>query len=76
MNKIKKLAASVCFVLIFCIVLNASASAVERKNSARMYSGFWEQPEEYDVWFMGTSHIYYAIHPMELWNQYSLTELI
>lgn len=72
MNKIKKLAASVCFVLIFCIVLNASASAVERKNSARMYSGFWEQPEEYDVWFMGTSHIYYAIHPMELWNQYGI----
>lgn len=64
--------ASICFVLIFCIVLNVSASAVERKNSASKYSDFWEQPEEYDVWFMGTSHIYYAIHPMELWNQYGI----
>lgn len=72
MNRIKKLTASVCFVLIFCIVLNASATAVERKNSARSYSDFWEQPEEYDVWFMGTSHIYFAIRPMELWNQYGI----
>ncbi|MCI8859450.1 MAG: hypothetical protein HFI71_08025 [Lachnospiraceae bacterium] len=72
MNKIKKIAVSLCFVLIFCIVLNASATVFERKNSAHNYSDFWEQPEEYDIWFMGTSHVFYAIQPMELWNQYGI----
>lgn len=72
MNRLKKLASSVCFVLIFCIVFNVSAAVVERKNSIHKYSGFWEQPEEYDIWFMGTSHVFYAIQPMELWNQYGI----
>lgn len=72
MDKIKKLALSLCFIIILSIVLSRLAFILERKTSIERYSKFWENPEEYDVWFMGTSHAYYAIQPMELWNQFGI----
>lgn len=72
MRKIKTLALSLCFVLTLGIVLNTASNILKKKNSMVHYSEFWDNPEEYDVWFMGSSHMYYAIQPMELWNQYGI----
>lgn len=37
------------------------------------YGSFWEDPGEYDVWFMGSSHTYYSVYPMELYRHYGIT---
>ena len=65
MHQIKKLASCICFMLILGILSGAVSSLMEMKESRERYAEFWRDPTGYDVWFMGTSHIYYAIQPME-----------
>ncbi len=72
MNKMKKLASSLCFVLLLGVLLNDASQILSAKESTERYSEFWENPGEYDVWFLGTSHMYNAIHPMELWDKYGI----
>ena len=72
MHQIKKLASCICFMLILGILSGAVSSLMEMKESRERYAEFWRDPTGYDVWFMGTSHIYYAIQPMELWEQYGI----
>ena len=72
MHQIKKLASCICFMLILGILSGAVSSLMEMKESRERYAEFWQDPTGYDVWFMGTSHIYYAIQPMELWEQYGI----
>ena len=69
MQIIKRAAASLGFVLVLGVILSGVSFTFERKESTERYSKFWENPQEYDVWFIGNSHVYYAINPMELWNQ-------
>ncbi len=72
MSKIKALALSLCFAVILGVILNAASDVLRKKDSTERYAEFWNDPGEYDVWFMGTSHVYYAIQPMELWNHYGI----
>lgn len=37
------------------------------------YSRFWDYADQYDVWFMGSSHTYFSIQPMQLWKEYGIT---
>ena len=41
---------------------------VERKESYQKYDSFFQQEEDFDVLFMGTSHVVNGIFPMELWE--------
>ena len=72
MNKMRKLALSLCFILLLGVMLNAASNILEEKSSAEGYSEFWENPGEYDVWFLGTSHVYDSVYPMELWDKYGI----
>lgn len=72
MLRIRKLALALCFILILGFALNGTARIVERKDSRERYSEFWDHPGEYDVWFMGNSHVHYTLRPMELWEQYGI----
>ncbi len=72
MRKIKIAALSLCFILLLGTVINTAADIVRKKGSIKFYSQFWQNPEEYDVWFMGTSRVYFSIQPMELWNRYGI----
>lgn len=69
MHKVKNLIPSLCFVVILCVILSITASLFERKESTQRFTEFWDEPEEYDVWFMGNSHVTCSIQPMELWQQ-------
>lgn len=44
----------------------------ERKESNNKFSEFYEQEEDYDVLFLGSSHVLNSIFPMELWNDYGI----
>ena len=45
---------------------------VERKDSYRKYEPFYQQEENFDVLFIGQSHVLNGIFPMELWNEYGI----
>ncbi len=54
---------------ILCICLN---HILIRKTNAAKYRTFFEQAEDLDVLFFGTSHAMDSIFPMELWNDYGI----
>lgn len=68
----KKLILSLCFVAVFSMAFHTVSSIFERKDSREHFNKFWEDPGEYDVWFMGTSHIRYSMQPLELWREYGI----
>lgn len=63
-----------CFIFLCLLItlLNRMASLVERKDSYSKYQDFYEQEKEFDVLFLGTSHVIRGIFPMELWNDYGI----
>lgn len=44
----------------------------ERKSSDSKYADFFRD-RDYDVLFMGSSHVINGVFPMELWNEYGIT---
>lgn len=57
---------------IFILMLNYVAGLVESNASYNKYSPFYMENGEYDVLFMGNSHVLNGIFPMELWNEYGI----
>ena len=53
--------------LLFCMT-----NLTERKTSDNKYHDFF-QDRDYDVLFMGTSHVINSVFPMELWKEYGIT---
>lgn len=58
--------------LLFIICLCALSSLVERKDSRNKYMDFFTEKENFDVLFLGSSHVINGIYPMELWNDYGI----
>ena len=62
-------------LLTICLTIGLLASVTdltERKASDSKYADFF-QDRDYDVLFMGTSHVINGVFPMELWNEYGIT---
>lgn len=62
-------------VIAVCIILgilNYISDLLERKYSNIKYAPFFEQQGDFDVLFMGTSHVINGVFPMELWNDYGI----
>lgn len=63
-------------VIVVCIMIVAGlyqlSALTERKASNFKYVPFYQQQEDFDVLFMGTSHVINGIFPMELWNKYGI----
>lgn len=51
----------------------ASQKWCMKAYSAERYSAFWDDPSQYDIWFMGSSHMYYSVQPMKLWEDHGYT---
>lgn len=45
---------------------------MERKSSDQKYEDFFKQKQDFDVLFMGSSHVINGVFPMELWNDYGI----
>lgn len=71
-NKIKKIAAVIFFIALFLVVLSVVSRVFVRKYSYEKYADFYTQKEDFDVLFLGTSHVLNAVYPMELWNDYGI----
>ena len=60
---------TVCLTVCF---LSGLTDLMERKSSEIKYTDFFEQDKDFDVLFMGTSHVLNAVYPMELWDDYGI----
>jgi len=69
---IKRIISIAIVLILFYIVLNFFSDITKRKESFARHNGFFEE-NNYDVLFLGSSHIKDGIFPMELWNDYGIT---
>ena len=73
----KSVAKNVMKVLLFLFLLSLCTYYVSRtlkdKYNYHKYEGFYEEKENFDVLFFGSSRMLNAIFPMELWEDYGLT---
>lgn len=62
--------------VLFCVLLSGVlvgiSSVVERKASIVRFQPFFDHAQEFDVLFMGDSHMVNAVFPMELWKEYGI----
>lgn len=69
-DKVKKV---LCALIVVCICGGTFLyvqNVLEREGSR--YASFFEQKEDFQVLFFGTSHVTNGIYPMELWNDYGI----
>ena len=71
-KKIKIILCVVITIVLCCGQLFALNNLVQRKSSDFKYHPFFEEKQNFDVLFMGTSHVLSGICPMELWNDYGV----
>ena len=62
----------VCFVLIVAVLAWATF-VLERKKSYHKLSPFFREEQDYDVLFLGNSHMINGVLPMQLWDEYGIT---
>ena len=73
MNKLGKAVFSLIVVGVLVIGgLVYLSNLTERKESQNKFSEFYQQEENYDVLFFGSSHTLNAVFPMELWKDYGI----
>lgn len=64
------------YIITFTIVIVTTyrlSKLVERKTSVRKYEDFFEATEDFDVLFVGTSHVINGIFPMEIYDDFGIT---
>lgn len=68
----KRIVSVVVFILLFFILYVKVSWVLKSKvRDADAIETFYKTPKDtYDVVFVGSSHVYYAIYPMQLWKNY------
>lgn len=67
---------AVCILLCLAIIIGGLAALTnitQRKDSVTKYTKFFENAQDYDILYLGTSHVINAFLPMELWGEYGMT---
>lgn len=67
MNK-KTILSVVCWLAALCVCLVLADRLTRRDDGARKYDAFFEEKQDIDVLFLGTSRVLDSILPMELWR--------
>ena len=66
----KKVISAFCFiVLIIGLYHAANVMLFEKQHFGTAKNIAYEEPETIDVFFIGASHIFYGVNPMEIWNR-------
>jgi len=63
---------SAVFLVLLVCILSLVSGWVERKASTIEYEPFLQDAQEFDVLFIGDSHMYNSVFPMELWRDYGI----
>lgn len=69
---VRRIMATVIFGMILMAVVGITQNLFERKYSYTKYYDFYHQKQDFDVLFLGTSHVLNAVYPMDLWRDYGI----
>lgn len=73
MKTVKRLAGTVCFLLILVLLIGGLTFVTRNKNEADLVHPYYdEQNNSLDVVFVGSSHVMCGIYPMELYRDYGI----
>lgn len=73
MKKIMQRTVGVLITILLSVgLLLYLTNLMERKASVEKYKDFFSQKENFDVLFIGTSHVINGVYPMELWKEYGI----
>ena len=67
----KNIIASLVFMIILFLTIHGATVLLTNKGSIEKY-GDMKNTDQYDVLFMGNSHVLCGIAPLELWNDYGI----
>ncbi len=65
-----RITALILTVILLMATLYGLSELVKRKSSYTQYADFFDEKNNFDVLFFGTSHVLDAVYPMELWKNY------
>lgn len=71
-KKIYGIVKVVIFLLILCICFEKIYNVTKRKHAYQKTADFFSQEENFDVLFLGSSHMHRSVFPMQLWNEYGI----
>ncbi len=60
------------FAVLCFLSVSKCADLLEDKKARIKYTPFFESRTDFDVIFLGTSHMYYHVLPMEMWREYGI----
>lgn len=70
--KIKGLVSCIVFFALLVLAVLGCSNVLEVKEARKKYTDFYHSSTNFDVVFLGTSHIWNHILPMELWKEYGI----
>ncbi len=72
-TKIKHFVQGVVFVILLALSIHACGEFMEYKEAHEKYNDFFEAETNLDVIFLGTSHTWNSVLPMEMWKEYGIS---
>lgn len=71
-QNLKRLISCLAVLCLIFTMLQGLGSLTRRKESDEKYHDFFAQEGDFDVLFLGSSHMMNAVYPMELWKDYGI----
>lgn len=72
-EKIKRIISSIVFIALLTVAISTCANVLEPKDARIKYTPFYESDTNFDVIFLGTSHMWNHVLPMEMWSDYGIS---
>ena len=69
-NIIRRILAVFFTLILLITALFGLSELVKRKSSYIQYADFFDEKQNFDVLFFGTSHMMDAVYPMKLWKDH------
>ncbi len=71
-KKIMRIFSSLLFAILLFLTIANCADLLEYKEARIKYTPFYESETNFDVIFLGTSHMWNHVLPMEMWGEYGI----
>lgn len=71
-SRVKKVLSTILCCLLLLLILFSLSNFMRRKGSYIKNADFYSYEQDFDVLFLGSSHMVMGISPMELWNDYGI----
>ena len=70
--KLKRIISCILFAVLLFGAVAKCADVLEYKEARKKYTPFYESKTNFDVIFLGTSHMWNHVLPMEMWSDYGI----